>query len=88
MDITTRSLLDLRAGAVITATLRSGRKITGQVMQQPRLAQVGKPGIHRVRIEVRDTATQLADSAGVMTMLTKGRHTVSGDRVVSIEAAR
>lgn len=83
-DITTRSLLDLRPGSLIKATLKSGREVTVRVTKRPHLVASGKPGINRVRIETRDDSVKVPDHA---LFPTKGRHTIAGHRVIEIITA-
>jgi hypothetical protein len=85
MTITTRSLLDLRPGSKLTVTLRSGRVINAELRSRPTIATVGKPGIHRVRLEVADIAAiaSLSDGAGMFARL-KHYHEVPGHNVVSV----
>lgn len=85
MSITTRQLLDLRPGAKIRATLKSGREIRAQVTDRPTLACTGKPGIHRVRIDVVDVEDIPGDRVMFLSQHSS-RHTVHGDRVVEVLA--
>lgn len=85
-EITTRQLLDLRPGAILTVTLPSGREYTGPLQRIPTLAQVGKPGIHRVRLDVLDieAANKISDNASIFAR-PRCVHTIPGHRVVAIK---
>ena len=86
--IDTASLRNLRAGSVVTVSLRSGRELTGTLQATPTIACVGKPGIHRVRLLVADTAALrgLGDGA-TSTDARRHVHSVAGDKVLAIVSA-
>lgn len=95
-SLTSRDLLQLRAGARLMVTLRSGRVIAAELTSRPTLSPVGKPGIHRVRLEVLDVdhAAHIAGRGPRCTAFghdpcarLEALHTVSGASVVSVVSA-
>ena len=82
-----QNLRALRPGAMVKCTLRGGRVITGRLLELPQLVCVGKPGLNRIQLVVRDVAVRVGDNASYFTACAKGRHTVGGHKVTEILTA-
>ena len=86
--ITPRMLLNLRSGALLCVRLRSGRELDVTLRYRPSIALIGKPGLHRVVLDVVDHVgiNKINPEAHVVCgRRLKMFHTILGNQVVEIK---